>query len=151
MSTSSIAQEILQTFLAQQSLQFEWADDSIYQIATEYGLNVNLAVDDEADLIRAWTPLASEPPEEKRGELYAALLNINLTNNLTQGGALALDPEQHEVSYHLAYDLRHASAESFARFFATLTETASGLQAAIEALIADKLDSTTVSTNALRV
>jgi hypothetical protein len=151
MSTSSIAQEILQTFLAQQGLQVEWTDNSIYQISTEHGLNVKLAVDDESTLIRAWTPLASEPEEEKRSELYATLLNVNLTDSLTQGGALALDPVQHEISYHHAYDLHHASAESFARFFATLTEAASGLKTAIETLTADKLDSATVSTNALRV
>jgi hypothetical protein len=155
MSTSNVAREILQAFLAQHGLSVEGAqereDAAVYQLETEHGLTVNLAANPESGVIQAWVPLAEEAPEEKHQQLYAAALSANLPDALDQGGSLALDPEARSLVYQHAYALRHASAEGFARFFAALTETASGLKAAIAALSEGAAVDAPLHPDALRV
>jgi hypothetical protein len=155
LNTSDIAQEILQGFCAQHGLPWniESNEHTIYQLATEHGLTVHLATHPEAGVFQAWVPLHPEVPEEKRRVFYATLLSANLNETLTAGGSLALDPEERGVIYQHAFDLRHATAEGFARFFATLTETAGYLQAAVQALVSgDGLENlAALDPNALRV
>jgi hypothetical protein len=136
MSASHIAREILEDFWKWHGLSAHWEDDAIYQTATESGLLVWLTVDEEAGLIRFWTVLLPEVPDEKRESVYASLLDANLADRLLSGGGFALNPENGNVTYQHAYDLQQAGPEGFARFFAAFSETASGLRALMETLVA---------------
>jgi hypothetical protein len=132
-TTLHVARDILEDFWKRHGLSAQWKEDAVYQITTEFGFVVSLTVDAEAELIRFWTALSPEVPEERREAVHALLLEVNLVDRLVSDGSLALNPESREVVYQHAYNLRQGSPESFSRFFALFTEAASGLKAAVEA------------------
>jgi hypothetical protein len=133
MSVSHIARDILEDFWKRHGLSAQREENAIYRITTEFGFLVDLAVDAEAGLLRLWTALSPEAPEERREAVHALLLEANLADRLVSGGSLAINPESREVVYQHAYNLRQGTLEEFSRFFAIFTEAASGLKAAVEA------------------
>jgi hypothetical protein len=140
MSVSLIARSVLEDFWERHVLPLRWEKDAIYEITTAFGFHVRLFVEEETGLIRAWTALCPEAPEERREALHAALLEANLVDRLLFGGSLALEPETLEVVYQRAHDPRQGGPGGFSRFFTAFTEAASGLRAAVASLAASAED-----------
>jgi hypothetical protein len=134
-AVSRIARDTLENFWERHGLPARWEENAIYEVATGFGFFVRLTVEEETGLIRAWTTLCPEAPDERREAVHAALLEANLADCLVFGGSLALDPETLEVVYQRAYDPRQSGAGGFSLFFIAFAEAASGLQAAVAALI----------------
>jgi hypothetical protein len=145
MSVSPIARDALESFWEQHGLSAHWEKNAIYQVATDFGFLVRLTVEKETGLIRVWTALHLEAPEEKRASVHAALLEANLADRLVFGGSLALEPETLEVVYQRAYDPQQGGSGGFSRFFIAFTEAASGLRAAVAALISGEEDVSVLS------
>jgi hypothetical protein len=135
-----IARDVLENFWKRHGLSAQWEEDAIYQVTTGFGFVVWLTVDKEAGLIRLWTTLHPEVPDERREAVHALLLEANLGDRLVSGGSLALNPESMEVVYQHAYNLQQGAPEGFSRFFALFTEAASGLKAAVGAAMAGALE-----------
>ncbi|MDR3157688.1 MAG: type III secretion system chaperone [Zoogloeaceae bacterium] len=140
MSVSHIARSALEDFRERHGLSLHWEKDAVYEVTTDFGFCVRLFAEEESGLIRAWTALCPEAPEEARASVHAALLEANLADSLVFGGSLALEPETLAIVYQRAYDPRQGGASGFSRFFLAFAETASGLQGAVAALVADEAD-----------
>ncbi|MDR2451614.1 MAG: type III secretion system chaperone [Candidatus Accumulibacter sp.] len=140
MSASHIVRDALENFWERHGLSAHWEKNAVYEIATDFGFLVRLAAEEETGLIRVCAALCPEAPEERREAVHAVLLEANLADRLVFGGSLALDPETLEIVYQRAYDSRQGGAGGFFRFFIAFTEAASGLQAAVAALISDEDD-----------
>lgn len=138
MSVSHVARDLLEDFWKWHGLSAHWEADAIYQITTESGLLVWLTVDEEAGLIRFWTTLSPEVPDERRESVLALLLDANLANHRLFGGSFALDPENGSVTYQNAYDPQQGSPEGFVRFFAVFSEAANGSLVILKALATGK-------------
>jgi hypothetical protein len=135
MSVSHIARDALEDFWEQHGLSMCWEKNAVYEITTDFGFLVRLFVEEESGLIRVWTALCPEAPDARREAVHAVLLEANLADRLVFGGSLALDPETLEIVYQRTHDPRQGGSGGFSRFFIAFTEAASGLRAAVAALI----------------
>jgi hypothetical protein len=140
MSASHVARNVLEDFWERYGLSAHWEKNAIYEVETDFGFLVRLTVEEETESIQAWTALCPEAPNARRQAVHAALLEVNLVDHLVFGGSLALDPETFEIIYQRAYDPRQGGSGGFSRFFAAFTEAASGLRAAVTALISGDED-----------
>jgi hypothetical protein len=140
MSVSHVARNALEDFWERYGLSAHWEKNVTYEVATDFGFLVRMAVEEETESIRVWTALCPEVPDKRRKSVHAALLETNLADRLIFGGSLALNPETLEIVYQRAYDPRQGGSGGFSRFFIAFTEAASGLQAAAATLISGEED-----------
>lgn len=114
----SPAQLMVQAWLAEMARLEEsgpWTLDErgLLGLQTDQGLQIELEVPADADLLYLRAPLGPLPQQD-RESVFEKLLALNFQPDQAGGASFAIDAEQHQLALSLCQGIRHLDATDFA-------------------------------------